>query len=139
MSDCVFCNIVTGSDPASVVHEDDIVIAFMDIGPVNPGHVLVVPKSHFTHMADMDEETGAHLFKVCMRIERAIRKSGVRYEGTSLTLADGEAAGQDVFHLHMHGFPRFKGDSYKVNADFSAKPSREELDGLAGMLRRNYE
>ena len=139
MSDCVFCNIVAGNGPASTVYEDGIVIAFMTIGPVNPGHVLVVPKSHIDYMADMDEEIGAHLFKVSMRIERARRKSGIRCEGTNLFLADGEAAGQDVFHLHMHVFPRFKGDSFKLDADFSAKPSREELDDIAGLLRRNYE
>jgi histidine triad (HIT) family protein len=139
MSDCVFCGIVAGDIPASVVYEDDVVIAIMDTTPVNPGHTLVIPKKHFSYMSDMDEETGMHLFKVTMRVERAIRGSGVRCEGTNLFLADGEAAFQEVFHLHMHVFPRFKGDPFKIDADWSVRPSREELDRIAASIRGAYE
>jgi len=139
MSDCVFCDIVAGTAPASVVYEDEVVIAFMDIGPVNPGHVMVVPTKHIPCMADMDEDTGAHLFKITMRVAQAIRNSGVRCEGVNLFLADGEAAFQDVFHLHIHVFPRFKGDSFRVDADWSVKPPREELDEVAGRIKAAYE
>jgi len=139
MSDCVFCDIVAGKAPASIVYEDNIVIAIMTIGPVNPGHVMVMPKKHIIYMADMDEDTGMHLFKITMRIERAIRKSGIRCEGTNLFLANGKAAFQDVFHLHMHLFPRFKGDSFRVDADWSVKPSREKLDEIAASIRSVYE
>jgi histidine triad (HIT) family protein len=139
MSDCIFCDIVTGEIPASVVYEDDVVMAFMDIRPVNSGHTLIIPKQHFTYMAEMDEETGAHLFKVTMRVERAIRNSGVRCEGTNLFLADGEAAFQEVFHLHMHVFPRFKGDPFKIDADWNVRPPRDELDRIAASIRGAYE
>jgi histidine triad (HIT) family protein len=139
MSDCVFCDIVAGELPASVVYEDDVLIAIMDIAPVNPGHTMVIPKKHFAYMADMDEETGMHLFRVTMRVERAIRGSGVRCEGTNLFLADGEAAFQEIFHLHMHVFPRFKGDAFKIDADWSVRPAREGLDRIAASIRRAYE
>ena len=139
MSDCKFCDIVAGKAPASVVYEDDVVMAIMTLGPVNPGHVMVIPKKHMVYMGDMDDETGMHLFKITMRMEQAIRKSGVRCEGVNLFLADGEAAFQDVFHLHMHVFPRFKGDSFRLDADWSVKPSREELDRIAAMIRSAYE
>src|SRR6476620_6985523 len=99
MEGCVFCDLVAGIYPISAVYEDDIVLAFMDTAPVNPGHVLVIPKKHFTYMADMDEETGMHLFRITMRLEKAIRRSGVRCEGINLFLADGEAAFQEVSHL----------------------------------------
>jgi len=138
MSDCVFCDIVGGKFPVSTVYEDDVVAAFMDISPVNPGHVLALPKRHFPYMADMDERTGAHLFKVTMRVAQAIRQSGVRCEGINLFLADGEAAFQEVFHLHMHVFPRFEGDPFKIDADWSVKPSREELDKIAAKIRAAY-
>lgn len=135
MSDCVFCDIIAGNLPASVVYEDSTVMAIMDISPVNLGHVIVIPKKHIPYMADMDEDTGAHLFKITMRIQKSIRRSGVRCEGINLFLADGEAAFQDVFHLHMHIIPRFKGDEFKISADWSIKPPREELDALAAQIR----
>ena len=139
MSECVFCDIVAGKSPASVVYQDEVVIAIMTIGPINPGHVMVMPKKHIPYMADMDEDTGMHLFKITMRMERAVRRSGVRCEGTNLFLADGEAASQDVFHLHMHVFPRFKGDSFRIDADWSVMPSRKELDAIAARIRSAYE
>ncbi len=137
-ADCVFCDIVAGQAPASVVYEDGLVLAIMDISPVTPGHLLVLPKRHYPFMRDMDEETGMHLFKVTLRMEQVIRESGVCCEGINLFLADGEAAFQEVFHLHMHVFPRFKGDSFRIEADWSVKPPREELDTLAAQIRRAY-
>lgn len=131
MDACVFCDIIAGEEPASIVYQDDLVIAFMTIGPVNPGHTMVVPKEHHPYLDSMDEETGAHLFKITQRIAQAIRRSDIHCEGINLFLADGEAAFQDVFHLHMHVIPRFKGDHFKISADWDAHPPREELDHIA--------
>ena len=139
MSDCVFCGIVRGEVPSSIAYQDDLVTAFMDINPVNTGHVLVVPKQHAAYLADVDEETGGHLFKVSMRIAQAIRNSGVKCEGINLFLADGEAAFQEVFHTHLHVFPRFKGDSFKIDADWTVHPPRAELDDVAAKIRHAYE
>ena len=91
MGDCIFCDIIAGKAPASVVYEDDVVICIMDIGPVNTGHLMVIPKKHIPYMADMDEDTGTHLFRITMRMQQAVRKSGVKCEGINLFLADGEA------------------------------------------------
>lgn len=136
MDTCPFCEIVAGKLPASVVYEDDMALAFMDIGPVTPGHCLIIPKRHMPYLADMDEVTGVHLFRVTMRIARALRQSGVRCEGVNLFLADGEAAFQEVFHVHMHVFPRFKGDTFRLSADWSQRPPREQLDAIAAQIRR---
>ena len=136
--DCVFCGIVEGSVPSSVIYRDDMVMAFMDINPVNIGHVLVIPLKHFAELSDMDEATGVRLFQVTMRVQKAIRASGVRCEGVNLFLADGESAFQEVFHVHMHVFPRFKGDDFKISADWSKQPPRSELDEVAAKLRRAY-
>lgn len=136
--DCVFCEIVAGTSPASVVYKDDLSLAMMTIGPVNPGHVLVLPKRHAAYLADLDEETGGHLFKVTMRVAAAIRRSGLRCEGINLFLADGEAAFQEIFHLHLHVFPRFRGDPFRLDADWSVKPARGELDQIAAQIKGAY-
>jgi len=103
----------------------------MDIRPVNLGHLMVIPKKHIAYMDEMDENTGMHLFRIAMRLEQSIRKSGVRCEGINLFLADGESAFQEIFHLHLHVFPRFKGDSFKIDVDWSMNPSRQELNDVA--------
>jgi histidine triad (HIT) family protein len=136
---CAFCQIVAGAVPASKVHEDEQVLAILDIHPVNPGHVLVLPKQHHPSLEDLPEAVGARLFTIAQRTATAIRRSGLRCEGVRFTLADGAAAGQDVFHLHLHVIPRFVGDSYRVIADWSASPSREELDAVAQTIRLGYE
>ena len=135
MKDCVFCKIVAGTEPASVVYEDNRVMAFMDLGQVNPGHVLVIPKVHFAYLSDLDEEVGAKLFKITMRIAVAIRKSGVKCEGINLFVADGEVAFQEIFHFHLHIIPRFKGDGFEIKAR-PKRSSRAELDKLANAIKK---
>ena len=133
---CVFCEIVAGRSPASVAYEDDLCLAIMTIEPVNPGHLLVLPRAHAPYLADLDDATGGHLFTVAMRMTAAIRASGLRCEGVNLFLADGEPAFQEVFHVHLHVFPRFAGDPFGISADWSVHPSREELDANAALIRR---
>ena len=89
-------------------------------------------------MADLDEDTGAHLFRITMRLAEASRRAGVRCEGINLFLADGEAAFQAGFHLHMPVFPRFKGDAFRLSADWSVRPSRAALDEVAAHIRQSY-
>jgi len=134
---CVFCRIVEGSAEASTVYSDKIVLAFMDIHPVNQGHVLVIPKRHASNLAELDEKTGGHLFKVAMRVVGSIKRSGLKCEGVNFHLADGEVAGQDVAHVHLHVIPRFKRDGVKFGCRSGFKPSRKELDDVALRLRSN--
>ncbi|MFQ5908423.1 MAG: HIT family protein [Thermoplasmata archaeon] len=137
--DCVFCAILGGQVPGSVVYEDDRVVALMDISPVNPGHLFVIPREHAPYMADVDEETGGHLFRVAMRLAESLRASGLRCEGINLFLADGEAAFQEVPHVHLHVFPRFKGDAFKIDANWDTHPAREDLDAAAAAIREAYD
>jgi len=139
MDDCVFCDIVIGKAPASMIYEDEIACAFLTIGPVNPGHLLVIPKQHIPFLSDLQEEIGLHLFKVTMQMAKALRHSGLQCEGINLFLADGEAAFQEVFHIHMHVFPRFKGGPFKLFANWEIKPSRDELDEIAARIRQADE
>jgi histidine triad (HIT) family protein len=141
MSPCVFCNIVADKVPASVVFEDEACLAFIDIQPVNAGHVLVIPKEHVPYLADLDPEVGGRMFKVAQRLAQALRGSSLRCEGVNLFLADGEAAGQDVFHVHLHVFPRYKGDGFglRFGPSYGTRPSRMELDRIAAMLRKQLQ
>jgi len=139
MQDCVFCQIVAGKLPASMFYEDDVAFGVMTIGPVTTGHAMVIPKRHAAFLGDMDEETGRHLWTITQRTAAAIRESGVRCEGINLFLADGEAAFQEIFHVHMHIFPRYEGDPFKLVADWDIKPPREELDSVAGQIKSAYD
>ena len=133
--DCIFCTIVAGGTPASVVFEAPDLLAFLDIRPVTPGHLLIIPKRHAPYLADLEEATGGRMFTVAMRLAQALRASGLRCEGINLFLADGEAAFQEVFHTHLHVFPRFAGDTFRIDADWSIMPSRAELDDVAAQVR----
>ena len=135
---CVFCKIVAGDLPASTFYEDDLLLGLMTIGPVTPGHAMVIPKKHVPYFDDLDPEVGAHLFQVAQKVARAIRESGLRCEGINLFLADGEAAFQEIFHFHLHVFPRFEGDPFKLVADWDVHPPREELDENAALIRAAY-
>ncbi len=137
MSDCPFCAIVAGELPASIVHRDEVCTAFLDIRPVNPGHTLVIPNAHAAHLADVPPEAGGPIFRTAQRVAAALRTSGVRCEGVNFWLADGEAAGQEVMHVHLHVVPRFRGDGFgiKPGPTYGHTPSREELDALAERIR----
>lgn len=137
-NDCVFCRIVAGEAPVSKIWEDDHVLALMTIGPVTQGHAMVIPKAHVPYLSDLDEELGMHVFRVTQRVAAAIRASGLRCEGINFFLADGEAAFQEVFHFHLHVFPRYRGDPFKLVADWNVKPSREQLDQDAAAIRAAY-
>lgn len=132
--DCLFCSIVAGQTESSRVYEDDDVVAFMDLQPVNPGHALVVPRAHFVGLDDLRPELVAPLFGAGHRLARALRRANLRCEGINLFLADGQAAFQEVFHIHLHVFPRFAGDGFRLAFDRYARP-RPELDATATEVR----
>ncbi len=138
MENCIFCKIINGQIPSFKVYEDDFTFAFMDISPINPGHLLVVPKKHFAETKDYDEVTGGYVFNTAVKIEKALRKSNiVTCEGTNFFVANGTAAGQEVFHSHLHIIPRYKGDNFKVRIEKSEKPSMDELKNIASIVNSN--
>ncbi len=139
--ECIFCEIVSGKAEASIVFRDEQVTVFMDIHPVNPGHLLVVPNEHASGIDDVPEAVCARMFIVGRQMARALRRSGLRCEGVNLYLADGAAAGQDVFHSHLHVIPRFRGNpgSLGLQADFSVVASRDELEVQAEAIRNSFD
>ena len=138
MSDCIFCAIVAGAAPASVVLDEPGVLAFMDIRPFTPGHLLVIPKRHASGLADLDPHDGARVFAVGRRIATAMRSSSLPIDGVNFFLADGVAAGQEVFHVHLHVIPRRRGDGFGLRA-VPRSPNRTVLDGTAATIRTAVE
>jgi diadenosine tetraphosphate (Ap4A) HIT family hydrolase len=141
MSDCIFCAIVEGRAPASIVYSDELCCAFMDVQPVNQGHILVIPRKHAACLAELDEETGAQVFRVAQRIAAAVRRASLPCEAINLHLADGAAAGQEVFHVHLHVLPRYRGDGFglRFGAHYGERAPRVELDALAADIRALVE
>ena len=107
--DCIFCKLANGDIPTNSLYEDDIVKVIFDAGPASDGHVLILPKNHYDDIYSMDEDTAAHIFKVATRIAKAYKQS-LDYEGLNIVQNNGEAAGQTVFHFHIHLIPRYEGD-----------------------------
>lgn len=141
MAECIFCRILAGEAPASFVYRDEVCSAFVDIQPVNLGHLLVIPNVHATHLADMDGETAAHLMRIGHRLAAALRASGLKCEGVNFLLADGKAAMQSVFHVHLHVIPRFKGDGFgfRFGPHYFELPERPALDTAAEKIRTALE
>lgn len=139
MEGCIFCAIVAGDAPASIVYQDDAVVVFMGHQPVTRGHTLVIPRRHAAALAEMDQATGEHLFGVGMRVAAAIRHSSVRADGIRLSLSDGGAAGQVVPHVHLHLIPRYAGDGLMgFEMEGQRRASRAELDETAAEIARAY-
>ena len=130
---CVFCKIVAGQIPATVVHEDAATLAFMDIGQVNPGHVLVAAKTHAENIYGLDDETAGAVFRTAARVARAVREA-FSPEGLSVYQANGRPAGQTVFHFHLHLVPRHEGDGMALTWPVK-NPPRERLEEYAGRIR----
>ncbi|HEY9501196.1 MAG TPA: HIT family protein [Pyrinomonadaceae bacterium] len=131
--DCIICKLLSGELPVSMVYQDDRCSAFMDIQPVNAGHMLVVPNIHAASLADLEAEDGAQMFRVAQRLAAVLRTGVVRCEGVNLFMADGEVAGQDIFHAHLHVLPRYAGDGFGLTLPptYSERPSRLVLNDLA--------
>lgn len=133
MSDCVFCKIVAGQIPSTRVFEDEHTLAFMDLGQVNPGHVLVAVKKHAENLYALDDMQAAAVAKASAQVARAIREA-FRPEGLSVYQANGKAAGQTVFHYHVHLLPRHAGDGMELTWPVK-NPPREKLEDYAAKIR----
>ena len=112
MSECIFCKIVAGTIPCARVYEDDAVLAFLDIGPLNPGHTLVVPKEHFATLPELPDALASATAAVVPRICRAVQ-AATSAEGLNVVVNVGRVAGQTVDHVHWHVIPRHGGDALR--------------------------
>ncbi len=138
---CVFCKILAGEFSQSPIYKDEFVAAFMDIQPVTQGHLLVIPVDHHPYIEDVPRNISERMMNIGQKVTRALLKSKIKTEGINFFLANGESAGQEVFHSHLHIFPRFKNDGFglKHPADYSDLPPRSELDEVAAEIRSHLK
>lgn len=134
---CIFCDIVAGKSPASVVYEDSDVMALLDINPIQRGHTLVIPKRHYVDIWDMDPEVMRGVVLVTGRVARRMKEVWGT-EGVNTFSANGKPAGQDIYHFHMHVIPLGKGERTKFAEWWRSamdESERQDLDRLAAELR----
>lgn len=133
MTDCIFCKIAAKQVPASIVFEDEQTVAFMDLGQVNPGHVLVATKAHIENVFGLDDGSASAVFRTTAKIARASR-AAFGAPGMTLFQANGKASLQSVFHFHIHVLPRWEDDGMRL-AWPAKNPSRETLQGYGEKIR----
>lgn len=139
MDDCIFCKIIAGDIPARTVYEDDDVLAFLDANPLARGHTLVVPKSHHERIDDLPAADREIVFETLGRLAPTV-EAAVDADGINVGMNDGEAAGQEIPHVHGHLVPRFEGDGGgAVHSIVRTRPDLpdDELDGIAKEIRTN--
>lgn len=129
LDSCIFCKIIKQEIPATVVYEDEDVLAFMDIGPIIKGHVLVIPKNHYDPIGDTPDDVLAKLIKVCKKIARAQQK-GLNADGCNIIQNNGACSGQEVPHLHFHVIPRFNDDGHQWNWTPKSYEQMSEMQAL---------
>ena len=132
---CPFCDIIGGAGEVSVCYEDSLALAFMDIQPVNDGHVLVVPRTHYERIEDVPREVGLHLYHVATQLMPVVQQVSGCHD-MNVVVNSGPAAGQDVFHFHVHLIPRKTGDGFDISLPFSGSemPDRTRLDAMAARI-----
>ena len=133
--DCIFCKIIAGDIPAYKVYEDDDVLVFLDIAPVNPGHTLVVPKKHYNSLLDLPETEAHKLISAVKKIVPAIL-AGVSANSFNLGLNVGVEAGQAVPHLHWHIMPRYEGDGLELwhGGSYAAGEAEKVLEKIKSKI-----
>lgn len=132
--DCIFCKIVNGEIPSATVYEDSICRVILDVNPANKGHALIIPKEHFDNIYSMDAETAAKIFTIATEVAKA-QKAELNPDGLNILQNNGEAAGQTVFHFHMHLVPRYIKDNVTMTW-IPGKADTEELSALSKALRK---
>lgn len=132
--DCIFCKIANGEIPSATVYEDSICRVILDVNPANKGHALIIPKEHFDNIYSMDAETAAKIFTIATEVAKA-QKAELNPDGLNILQNNGEAAGQTVFHFHMHLVPRHIKDNVTMTW-IPGKADTEELSALSKALRK---
>ncbi|MEK7558360.1 MAG: HIT family protein [Patescibacteria group bacterium] len=129
---CIFCKIIQKEIPTDFIYEDESTVAFLDIKPNNPGHTLVVPKVHYKNIFDIDENALRELSLGIKKIASAVKK-GVLADGINIIMNNDSAAGQLVFHAHIHIIPRFLNDGYRP------WPGKEYKEGEASIVAKKIK
>jgi histidine triad (HIT) family protein len=130
---CVFCDIVEGKSKSEIIFENENIISFLDIHPVSYGHTLIITKQHYDSILDVPEDLLSSIMKDVQKLAKKIKHS-LSADGFNLVANSGLAAGQSVFHFHLHIIPRLKKDGFRFNPKF-IHYSKDEFSGLGNQLR----
>ena len=134
---CIFCKIVRKQLQASIIYEDEKVVAFLDIRPLNEGHTLVIPKNHYVDIFDISENQLSEVHLVAKQVSKAVKKA-TKADGISIIQQNGKAAGQDIFHFHVHVVPRFEGQKLPSFSSL-VEVERTKLDGTAKKIKQQLK
>ena len=131
---CIFCKILKGDIPSTVVYEDELFKAILDVNPAARGHVIILTKKHVPNIFELPQEEALGIMSVAKKIACALQKA-YSCDGVNILQNNGEAAGQTVFHLHVHVIPRFKGDT--VNIGWKPGEMPEDMEAIADEIKAN--
>ena len=129
---CIFCKIINGEIPSHVLYEDEQFKVILDVNPATKGHALILPKEHYANLYELPEETAADAMKLAQRMMRKMTEK-LDCDGFNIVQNNGEAAGQTVFHFHMHLIPRYKNDG-EILKYIAGDPGPEELERIKKTL-----
>jgi histidine triad (HIT) family protein len=138
MRECIFCMIVRGKAPATMLYEDDDIMAFLDIRPITRGHALVIPKVHAAELEDLDPDLGARVFRVGHQLAMSLRRSDLGSDGANLVMNDGKSAFQTVAHVHLHVVPRQSGDKLRFASGLVLRRSKDP-EATAAAIRAGMD
>lgn len=136
VDDCIFCKILADEIPSAVVYEDELFRAILDVNPAARGHVIILPKNHAANVFELPDEEASQILIVAKRIAAAMMKT-YHCDGINILQNNGEAAGQTVFHLHVHVIPRFEGDTDHINIGWRPGETPDDLQAIADEIKAN--
>ena len=128
MENCIFCKIAHKEIPGKIVYEDDLCLAFLDLSQTTNGHTLVVPKTHYQNILDVDKEVLSHLIKVTKKLTNQII-TNLDAKGANVLTNANEVAGQTVMHFHIHIIPRYN-ETDQIKIDFTDRSQEVDLDNI---------
>ncbi len=133
---CIFCKILEGSIPSTTVYEDADFKAILDVNPAARGHVIILPKNHAKNLFELSDEDASKVMVVAKKIATAVKKT-YNCDGVNVLQNNGRAAGQTVFHLHVHVIPRFEGDLDSINIGWRPLDTPSDLEAIAQEIKAN--
>jgi len=137
-NECIFCQIASKTRDAVIIYEDEHTMAFADLYPLMRGHTLVIPRKHFTNIYEIDEDSASHLFKTVVKVTKAIKET-LKPDGINIHQTNEKAAGQEVFHIHIHIVPRYSGiQLFKFHIQ-RKQATREDLISTFSPLIKNFQ
>jgi len=131
---CIFCHVISGKVASKKIYEDENCLAILDINPANPGHILLLPKEHYSIMPQLNDEDIAHLFIVAKHLSNVLLKA-LKVEGTNIFVANGIAAGQRAQHMMIHIIPRKENDGLDISIP-QYDTTKDDINKVKDLLKK---